>query len=195
MKKILLFLIALGLFACSGGLSNSKAESIVKKALSEKPDYGIVYIETGEFISKNFGEKQLDLYKELESKGYIKIEKRHKNIGVPYNRISPIVTEEFYRISLTDKSKEYLLETEEKSNIYRKNDFINVNKMKAYDIELEKVSNVHLDNLGNTAQGEVTLVKKNKTPFDIFNENKADYFSSIVVFIKTTDDGWVLNRR
>ena len=195
MKKILLFLIALGLFACSGGLSNSKAESIVKKALSEKPDYGIVYIETGEFISKNFGEKQLDLYKELESKGYIKIEKRHKNIGVPYNRISPIVTEEFYRISLTDKSKEYLLETEEKSNIHRKNDFINVNKMKAYDIELEKVSNVHLDNLGNTAQGEVTLVKKNKTPFDIFNENKADYFSSIVVFIKTTDDGWVLNRR
>ena len=195
MKKILLFLIALGLFACSGGLSYSKADSIVKKALSEKPDYGIVYIETGEFISKNFGEKQLDLYKELESKGYIKIEKRHKNIGVPYNRISPIVTEEFYRISLTDKSKEYLLETEEKSNIYRKNDFINVNKMKAYDIELEKVSNVHLDNLGNTAQGEVTLVKKNKTPFDIFNENKADYFSSIVVFIKTTDDGWVLNRR
>ena len=194
MKKILLFLIALGLFACSGGLSNSKAESIVKKALSEKPDYGIVYIETGEFISKNFGEKQLDLYKELESKGYIKIEKRHKNIGVPYNRISPIVTEEFYRISLTDKSKEYLLETEEKSNIYRKNDFINVNKMKAYDIELEKVSNVHLDNLGNTAQGEVTLVKKNKTPFDILNENKADYFSSVVIFIKTTDDGWVLMR-
>lgn len=66
--------------------------------------------------------------------------------------------------------------------------------MKAYDIELEKVSNVHLDNLGNTAQGEVTLVKKNKTPFDILNENKADYFSSVVIFIKTTDDGWVLMR-
>lgn len=195
MKKILLFLIALGLFACSGGLSNSKAESIVKKALSEKADYGIVDIETGEFISKNFEEKLLALYKELESKGYMKIEKIHKNIGIPYSRtISPIVTEEFYRISLTDKSKEYLLETEEKSNIYRKNDFINVNKMKAYDIELEKVSNVHLDNLGNTAQGEVTLVKKNKTPFDILNENKADYFSSVVIFIKTTDNGWVLMR-
>ena len=167
----------------------------LKKALSEKADYGIVDIETGEFISKNFEKKLLALYKELESKGYVKIEKIHKNIGIPYSRtISPIVTEEFYRISLTDKSKEYLLETEEKSNIYRKNDFINVNKMKAYDIELEKVSNVHLDNLGNTAQGEVTLVKKNKTPFDILNENKADYFSSVVIFIKTTDDGWVLMR-
>ena len=49
MKKILAFL-ALGLLlgACSGKLSSSKAEDLVKESLEENPMYGEIAIYTGE---------------------------------------------------------------------------------------------------------------------------------------------------
>ena len=60
MKKILVFL-ALGLLlgACSGKLSSSKAEDLVKESLEENPMYGKVTIYTGSLEDNNFSKKSL----------------------------------------------------------------------------------------------------------------------------------------
>ena len=91
--------------------------------------------------------------------------------------------EKFYSITLTDKSKDYLLETG------KYNDDVYENTMKTYTAELDKVSNIHIIPEMNVASAEATFVKKDKTPFFIFDD-QTDSFTKGVKFQKTEDKGW-----
>ena len=91
--------------------------------------------------------------------------------------------EKFYSITLTDKSKDYLLETG------KYNDNVYENTMKTYTAELDKVSNIHIIPEMNVASAEATFVKKDKTPFFIFDD-QTDSFTKGVKFQKTEDKGW-----
>ena len=64
MKKILAFL-ALGLLlgACSGKLTSSKAEDLVKESLKEEPMYGEIISYTGEFKVDFLSEESINSMK------------------------------------------------------------------------------------------------------------------------------------
>ena len=89
----------------------------------------------------------------------------------------------FYSIALTDKSKDYLLDTKEfYQGVYE-------NTMKTYTAEVDKVSDIHIIPEMNVASAEATFVKKDKTPFFIFDD-QTDSFTKGVKFQKTEDKGW-----
>ena len=186
MKKILAFL-ALGLLlgACSGKLSSSKAEDLVEETLKEKPMYGEIIIYTGEFKVDFLSEEKYKLYEKLQGDGYLKISVIEKPISDWLRKMMEGEIEKFYSITLTDKSKDYLLETE-KDNDY-------VNTMKTYTAELDKVSNIHIIPEMNVASAEATFIKKDKTPFFIFDD-QTDSFTKGVKFQKTEDKGWQVYR-
>ena len=184
MKKILVFL-ALGLLlgACSGKLSSSKAEDLVKESLKEKPMYGEITIYTGEVKDGFLNEEKYKLYEELQGDGYLKISVIEKPISDWLRKMMEGEFEKFYSITLTDKSKDYLLETG------KYNDDVYENTMKTYTAELDKVSNIHIIPEMNVASAEATFVKKDKTPFFIFDD-QTDSFTKGVKFQKTEDKGW-----
>ncbi len=184
MKKILAFLV-LGLLlgACSGKLTSSKAEDLVKESLKEEPMYGEIIIYTGEFKVDFLSEEKYKLYEKLQGDGYLKISVIEKPISDWLRKMMEGEIEKFYSITLTDKSKDYLLETE------KYNDNAYVNTMKTYTAELDKVSNIHIIPEMNVASAEATFIKKNKTPFFIFDD-QTDSFTKGVKFQKTEDKGW-----
>ena len=190
MKKILAFL-ALGLLlgACSGKLSSSKAEDLVEETLKEKPMYGEIIIYTGEFKVDFLSEEQYKLYEKLQGDGYLKISVIEKPISDWLRKMMEGEIEKFYSITLTDKSKDYLLETE------KYNDNAYVNTMKTYTAELDKVSNIHIIPEMNVASAEATFIKKDKTPFFIFEEDQTEFLVKNVGFQKTEDKGWTSMRK
>ena len=97
--------------------------------------------------------------------------------------------EKFFSISLTDKSKDYLLETEKYGdNVYK-------NTMKTYTAELDKVSDIHIIPEINIAEAKATFIKKDKTPFFIFEEDQTEFLVKHVEFQKTEDKGWTSTRK
>ena len=95
----------------------------------------------------------------------------------------------FYSIALTDKSKDYLLETKEYDNgIYE-------NTMRTYTAEVDKVSDIHIIPEMNMAEAKATFVKKDKTPFFIFEEDQTEFLVKNVGFQKTEDRGWTSMRK
>ena len=187
MKKILAFL-ALGLLlgACSGKLSSSKAEDLVKESLKEKPMYRYITIYTGEFKDDFLSEEKYKLYEKLQGDGYLKISVVEKPVLDWFGKPREGRFEKFYAISLTDKSKDYLLATEES---YSKAKGSYENTMRAYTAEVDKVSNIHIIPEMNVADADATFVKKDKTPFFIFDD-QTDSFTQKVKFQKTEDKGW-----
>ena len=165
MKKILAFLtIGLLLGACSDKLTSSKAEDLVEESLKEKPMYGEFIIYTGDALkpSNFFSEEKAKLYDKLNEDGYLKISVVEKPVLDWRGNPREGEFEKFFSISLTDKSKDYLLETKEYDNgIYE-------NTMRTYTAEVDKVSDIHIIPEMNMAEAKATFVKKDKTPFFIF---------------------------
>ena len=187
MKKILAFL-ALGLLlgACSGKLTSSKAEDLVEESLKEKPMYGKVTIYTGEFEDKYLTQDQVLLYEKLQEDGYLKISTIEKPVLDWRGNPREGETEKFYSISLTDKSKEYLLGSNRV--LFHKSAYENV--MKTYTAEVDKVTDIHIIPQMNIAEAKATFLKKDKTPFFIFEKDQTDFFTNVVRFLKTEDEGW-----
>ena len=198
MKKILVFL-ALGLLlgACSGKLSSSKAEDLVKESLKENPMYGKVTIYTGEIKIDDLSEEEYKRYEKLQGDGYLKISVIEKPVLDWARKPIEGKFKKFYSISLTEKSKDYLFETKKS---YSDGAFENTNTegayentMRAYTAEVDKVSNIHIIPEMNVASAEATFVKKDKTPFFIFGD-QTDSFTGGVKFQKTEDKGWQVYR-
>ena len=185
MKKILAFL-ALGLLlgACSGKLTSSKAEDLVEETLKEEPMYGKIIIYTGEFKDDFLSEEKYKLYEKLQGDGYLKISVVEKPVLDWFGKPREGRFEKFYAVSLTDKSKDYLLVTEDS---YSKGSYANT--MRAYTAEVDKVSNIHIIPEMNVADADATFIKKDKTPFFIFDD-QTDSFTKGVKFQKTEDKGW-----
>ena len=187
MKKILVFL-ALGLLlgACSGKLTSSKAEDLVEESLKKEPIYGKVTIYTGEFEDKYLTQNQVLLYEKLQEDGYLKISTIEKPVLDWRGNPREGETEKFYSISLTDKSKEYLLGSNRV--LFHKGAYENV--MKTYTAEVDKVTDIHIIPEMNMAEAKATFVKKDKTPFFIFEEDQTEFLVKNVGFQKTEDEGW-----
>ena len=190
MKKILVFL-ALGLLlgACSDKLTSSKAEDLVEESLKEKPMYGEIIIYTGEVKDGFLNEEKYKLYEELQGDGYLKISVIEKPISDWLRKMMEGEFEKFYSITLTDKSKDYLLETG------KYNDDVYENTMKTYTAEVDKVSDIHIIPEMNMAEAKATFVKKDKTPFFIFEEDQTEFLVKNVGFQKTEDKGWTSMRK
>ena len=190
MRKILAFL-ALGLLlgACSGKLTSSKAEDLVEESLKEKPMYGDISIYTGEFKDGFLNEEKYKLYEKLQGDGYLKISTVEKPVLDWLGKPREGEFKKFYSIALTDKSKDYLLETKEYDDgIYK-------NTMKTYTAEVDKVSDIHIIPEMNMAEAKATFVKKDKTPFFIFEEDQTEFLVKNVGFQKTEDKGWTSMRK
>ena len=192
MKKFLAFLV-LGLLlgACSGKLTSSKAEDLVKESLKENPMYGEIIIYTGNDLkpSSLFSKEKAKLYDKLNEEGYLKTSVVEKPVLDWLGKPKEGEFEKFFSISLTDKSKDYLLETEKYGdNVYK-------NTMKTYTAELDKVSDIHIIPEMNMAEAKATFVKKDKTPFFIFEEDQTEFLVKNVGFQKTEDKGWTSMRK
>ena len=191
MKKILAFL-ALGLLlgACSDKLTSSKAEDLVEESLKEKPMYGDITIYTGEVKDGFLNEEKYKLYEKLQGDGYLKISVVEKPVLDWRGNPREGEFEKFFSISLTDKSKDYLLETKKSYS-----DGAYENTMRTYTAEVEKVSDIHIIPEMNMAEAKATFVKKDKTPFFIFEEDQTEFLVKNVGFQKTEDKGWTSMRK
>lgn len=201
MKKILAFL-ALGLLlgACSGKLSSSKAEDLVKESLKEKPMYRYITIYTGEIKIDDLSEEEYKRYEKLQGDGYLKISVIEKPVLDWARKPIEGKFKKFYSISLTEKSKDYLFETKESYSKGAYDAYENPNSegayentMRTYTAEVDKVSNIHIIPEMNVADADATFVKKDKTPFFIFDD-QTDSFTEGVKFQKTEDKGWQVYR-
>ena len=166
MKKILAFL-ALGVLlgACSGKLSSSKAEDLVKESLEENPMYGKVTIYTGSLEDNDFSKKEGELYNKLFADEYIKIITDKKPILDWRGEPKEGEFENLYTISLTDKSKDFLLESEHYSgDIYK-------NTMKSYTAKMDKFSDFHIVS-EKKAKANITFLKEDKTLFSHLRKTK-----------------------
>ena len=193
MKKILAFL-ALGLLlgACSGKLTSSKAEDLVKESLKEKPMYGEIIIYTGNDLkpSSLFSKEKAKLYDKLNEEGYLKISIVEKPVLDWRGNPREGEFEKFFSISLTDKSKDFLLETKKSYS-----DGAYENTMRTYTAEVDKVSDIHIIPEMNMAEAKATFTKKDKTPFFIFEDDQTEFLVKHVEFQKTEDKGWTSTRK
>lgn len=193
MKRILAFL-ALGLLlgSCSDKLTTSKAEVLVEESLKEKPMYGEIIIYTGEALkpSNLFSEEKAKLYDKLNEEGYLKISIVEKPVLDWRGNPREGEFEKFFSISLTDKSKDFLLETKKSYS-----DGAYENTMRTYTAEVDKVSDIHIIPEMNMAEAKATFTKKDKTPFFIFEDDQTEFLVKNVVFQKTEDKGWTSIRK
>jgi len=190
MKKFLVFLtIGLLLGSCSGKLTSSKAEDLVEESLKEKPMYGDITIYTGEFKDGFLNEEKYKLYEKLQGNGYLKISVVEKPVLDWRGNPREGEFNKFYSIALTDKSKDYLLDTK---GFYQG---VYENTMRTYTAEVDKVSDIHIIPEMNMAEAKATFVKKDKTPFFIFEEDQTEFLVKNVGFQKTEDKGWTSMRK
>jgi len=187
MKKIKIVLILTLLFAsCSDNLTNSKAEDIIRECLEKNPQFGKVDFKTGEIMFNTevkYRQKLLEQYKNLASKGYISLDlKKSSKKYITYN------------VSLTDKAKDFVLETGKLSGI----GLGDITVIKIYDYELHEVKNVREETLKSitgdltSTRAKVTLTYKkiNKTPFYDSKKQLSDFINEKTIFHKTESDGW-----
>jgi len=189
--KDLIFIFIIGLFLTSCGsdnLSNSKAAKIIAKCLKENPKPGQELFKTGEvkfYYEKKDDSKKLAFLKKLVAKGYLKMDsvkasKRHKYT--------------IYNVSFTDKSKDYVLESE--GGGFGFDSFFSSSKnksktatVKTFDRSVDKVKEVHERPSFNAAEVTVIYKKQNKTPFFELSRDKTDFITKKVTFRKTSN-GW-----
>ena len=124
-------------------------------------------------------EEKYKLYEKLQGDGYLKISVVEKPILDWRGNPREGEFEKFFSISLTDKSKDYLLDTK---GFYQG---VYENTMKTYTAEVDKVSDIHIIPEMNMAEAKATFVKKDKTPFFIFEEDQTEFLVKNVGFQKT----------
>lgn len=188
MKRILAFLV-LGLLlgSCSDKLTSSKAEDLVKESLKENPMYGKVRIYTGKMGDGSFSKEEAELYNKLFADEYIKIITDKEPVLNWRGEPKEGEFKNLYTISLTDKSKDFLLESDNYSDgIYK-------NTMKSYTAKMDKLTDFHIVS-EKEAEANVTFLKRDKTAFFPFEKDQTDFFTQKITFIKTEKDGWKIFR-
>lgn len=171
-KSLVIFLLFI---SCNNKLSESKVETLVNDCLSKNPKYETYTLETGkiEYLNDNIYKS----YLELQDKGFLKIEIKEEKYGW--------TKRQYYQIELTEKSKPYVIETEEYGEK-------NSNKLKLFNHKLEKVGSIQEIPSLNMAEVSVTYKKEDKTPFyEFFEKDKTDFVSTKIGLNKTENKGWI----
>ncbi|WP_158974936.1 hypothetical protein [Cellulophaga sp. L1A9] len=180
MKNIIysLFLLTT-ITSCSDKLTNSKAENIIEECLNDNPKYGEIVFKTGElrfYEKKEDDAKSLLAYKKLSTEGYINMDSISFSSRYNYS---------IYKVSFTDKSKDFVLENETDA-------FYGVLKstVRTFDYKIDEVKEVHEIPSLHAAEVTVVYLKKNKTPFFEFENDNTDFITKKLGFRKTSDNGW-----
>ncbi len=179
MKKITTILIlTLLLTSCSDNLTNSKAEGIIRECLEKNPKYGTINFKTGEIRFNTERKPDLELiekYKNLAIQGYILFDLKKTS--------KKYIT---YKVSFTDKAKDFVLETGKQSGFGLAPKNITITKV--YDYELLEAKEIR--EMSITAEVDVTYKKINKTPFYNFEKQFSDFINMEIRLYKRTNDGW-----
>ena len=177
MKRIL-FLGSLSLLtiSCSNKLSESKVEKLVNECLEKNPTYGQGIIRTGKI--SYMSDEDVKIYQELAKKGLLTIENKEVKDGW--------YTSKFQMVTLTDKSKSYVIETKDNYGDSKSN------YVKLYTNKLDKVGSIQEIPSMNVAEVTVTFKKDAKTPFyDLLEKDKTDFNTRKIGIKKTENNGWV----
>lgn len=174
-----LFLLIAG---CKGGgnLDESTATDVISAHLKANPQYETVRIDVGEVKFKSKNDKaDLAKYKGLEEKGLVEMSLEHQKKKF-LSKDSVFV----YHISLTDKSKPYILKQDDAKAT-----------VKALDYVLEDEKPINLIKGDSKVTKVVVSLKKQKNDFAVFLKDKSTTGSFITKTYKLKfkkDSGWLL---
>lgn len=175
MKKLIaVTAFSLITLSCSDKLSESKVEKLVNECLSKRPSYGSNTLQTGKvnYLSK----EAIATYEQLQSKGLLNIVEK-----LPEEKYSF----KYHLITLTDKAKPFVLESESNKNT-------TINTIRLYTKKIDKVGSIQEIPSMNMAQVSITYIKDDKTPFyDVIERDKTDFITKKIMVKKTENNGWV----
>lgn len=176
MKRILLLsILSLFFISCSDKLTESKVEDLVNECLTKNPIYGQSILRSGK--TSYLSEDDVIKYKELEKNGFLKIEEKVVKSGW--------YTDKYQLITLSNKSKPFIIETKEYGEA-------KANTVKLFTYKLDKVGSIQEIPSMNVAEVSVTYKKDAKTPFyDLFETDKTDFITKKIVIKKTENKGWI----
>lgn len=176
-KAILITILGLITISCSDDLSNSKAENIIIECLNKEPYRKTVKFQYGERLIYNKNKEEFQKLKELQKKGFLKID----SLGMKKIRFYGKYPK--FNIKLLEKSKEYIIEqTESNKKLYV--------ELLAFDYEVDEVKEVYEIPSLNVAEVRTNFKKTNVSPFSILtNENTSDFKIRKLKF-KKTSNGW-----
>lgn len=173
---IVVFLVAIAGVSCSDKLTEAKVKKIVNSCLEKAPLHGTHKLQSGKRTSLTKSEEEQ--YQKLAEKGLLTIEQKEEH--------SRWFTSKYHLISLTDKSKDYIIESEEG---YGGN---HTHKIRLYTYELDEVGGIQEIPAMNVCEVSLTYKKSDKTPFyDALESDKTDFIKKKIVLKKTENKGWI----
>lgn len=184
MKKLAPLYLLLLLFTCGCGnnvaLDQSAASDLVDDYLKSKPVYESEKIALGEIKFKsNSDKRELEKFRELRDKNFIEMELLDQKKKF-LSKDSAYV----YLITLTDKSKPYILKQERNKATV---------KVMEYDLDESKLA--RLDKSGNKNATITVMLKKVKNAFTIFYDDKntgSDFITKTYKLKYQKDQGWIV---
>lgn len=158
-SKSLFFLFILFISACgnNAALDQDAATDIVTDYLKSNPIYETERITLGEVKFRSKSDKiELDKFKDLQAKGFVDLQLQAQKKKF-LSKDSTYV----YLITLTDRSKPYILEQEQ-----------NKATLKVVEYVLDEGKPVRLDKAGNKTAKVTVMLKKIKNAFSVFYQDK-----------------------
>lgn len=183
-KKIAPFCLLVILFLAGCGnnavLDQTAASDLVGDHLKTKPVYESKNLTLGEIKFKNNKDKiDLEKFKELEDKGFLEMKLINQK-----KRFLSKDSVYVYEISLTDKSKPYILKQEGNKAVI---------KVLSYDLDENKPPT--LDKSGNKKATLTVMLKKVKNAFTILYEDKnagSNFITKTYKLKYEKDQGWAV---
>ena len=184
MKKLAPLCLLLLLFTCGCGnnvaLDQSAASDLVNDYLKSKPVYESEKIALGEIKFKSNSDKmELQKFRELRDKDFIEMELLDQKKKF-LSKDSVYV----YLITLTDKSKPYILKQER-----------NKATVKVMEYHLDESKLARLDKSGNKNATITVMLKKVKNAFTIFYDDKntgSDFITKTYKLKYQKEQGWIV---
>jgi len=184
-KKISgLYLLLLAFITSCGNnavLDQGTAADIVTDYLKANPVYETEKLQLGELKFKSKSDKtELAKYKELEQKGFVEMELQEQKKKF-LSKDSAYV----YLVSLTDKSKPFVLKQEE-----------NKATVKVVEYSLDEDKPVNVDKSNNKTAKVTIMLKKVKNAFSVFYKDKNTGSSFITKTLKLKfkkESGWTVS--
>lgn len=183
-KAVILILITISVFSCgSDHLSNSKAEKILEKCLKIDPIERSAIIQTGEnSFNTESKTNKLSKYERLQKDGYIEMIKIQKKKSSGNDALSQWRNKfKKFNIQVTEKAKDYILETSQKGRIVR---------VKMFNYEVDEVLEVQEFLANNSAKVKVQYIAEDITPFAILSSKDPSEFWIKDRRMNKTSNGW-----
>jgi hypothetical protein len=72
-----------------------------------------------------------------------------------------------------------------------------INKMRTYTTTLDKVKQkqIYVNDKNESAEAIAIYSKNDRTPFYVFERDQTPFFAKKIRFVKTIDNGWILDKK